>query len=190
MWLKYTHHIDTFAVGIIENHSRSVDGSSNCPKWSQTYVCLRCGTFQTFSYNRPRERIGWLRDPCFCVSLQLNTHFHVCFIRFGTETCCTCNGCYHNFTTTFCIFVSSLWAVHNWCGAFDTKRMTQITKFMRPTWGPPGSCRPHVGHRNLAIRGYSSAFDTYIIVASHIEQMCFDRPTSCVIGLFGLSFLM
>ena len=22
---------------------------------------------------------------------------------------------------------------------------TQITKFMGPTWGPPGSCRPHVG---------------------------------------------
>ena len=22
---------------------------------------------------------------------------------------------------------------------------TQIAKFMGPTWGPPGSCRPHMG---------------------------------------------
>ena len=33
---------------------------------------------------------------------------------------------------------------------------TQITKFMGPTWDPPGSCRPpdgpHVGPMNLAIR--------------------------------------
>ena len=35
---------------------------------------------------------------------------------------------------------------------------SQIAKFMGPTWGPPGSCRPqmgHVGPTNLAIRGCS-----------------------------------
>ena len=35
---------------------------------------------------------------------------------------------------------------------------TPIAKFMRPTWGPPGSCGPdgpHVGPMNLAIRVYS-----------------------------------
>ena len=36
-------------------------------------------------------------------------------------------------------------------------RGSQIAKFMGPTWGPPGSCRPpdgpHVGPMNLAIRG-------------------------------------
>ena len=35
--------------------------------------------------------------------------------------------------------------------------MSQIAKFMGPTWGPPGSCRPpdgpHVGLMNLTIRG-------------------------------------
>ena len=29
---------------------------------------------------------------------------------------------------------------------------SQIAKFIGPTWGPPGSCRPHVGPMNLAIR--------------------------------------
>ena len=29
---------------------------------------------------------------------------------------------------------------------------TQIAKFMWPTWSTPGSCRPHVGSMNLAIR--------------------------------------
>ena len=29
---------------------------------------------------------------------------------------------------------------------------TQIARFMRLTWGPPGSCRPHDGPTNLAIR--------------------------------------
>ena len=37
------------------------------------------------------------------------------------------------------------------------RKASQITKFMGPTWGPPGSCRPqigpHVGPMNLAIRG-------------------------------------
>ena len=31
---------------------------------------------------------------------------------------------------------------------------TQIARFMRPTWGPPGSCRPQMGPMNLAIRVY------------------------------------
>ena len=31
-------------------------------------------------------------------------------------------------------------------------RLTQIAKFMGPTWGPPGSCRPQMGPMNLAIR--------------------------------------
>ena len=31
---------------------------------------------------------------------------------------------------------------------------TQIAKFMGPTWGPPGSCRPHFGSMHLAIRVY------------------------------------
>ena len=41
------------------------------------------------------------------------------------------------------------------------ERGPQIAKFLGPTWGPPGSCRPqmgpHVGPRNLAIRVGTSA---------------------------------
>ena len=33
-----------------------------------------------------------------------------------------------------------------------TLRETQIARFMGPTWGPSGSCRPYVGPMNLAIR--------------------------------------
>ena len=41
-------------------------------------------------------------------------------------------------------------------GVIDTSTsveamVSQIAKFMAPTWGPPGSCRPHVGPMNLAI---------------------------------------
>ena len=36
----------------------------------------------------------------------------------------------------------------------ETGWKTQIARFMRPTWGPPGSCRPQMGPINLAIRGY------------------------------------
>ena len=35
---------------------------------------------------------------------------------------------------------------------FSSTLLTQITKFMGPTWGPPGSCRPHICPMNLAIR--------------------------------------
>ena len=41
--------------------------------------------------------------------------------------------------------------VSNWClievdlRVFATWVSAQITKFMGPTWGPPGSCRPQVG---------------------------------------------
>ena len=34
----------------------------------------------------------------------------------------------------------------------DGKHLGNITKFMGPIWGPPGSCGPHVGPMNLAIR--------------------------------------
>ena len=32
-------------------------------------------------------------------------------------------------------------------------RLPQIAKFMGPTWGPPGSCRPQMGPMDLVIRG-------------------------------------
>ena len=41
---------------------------------------------------------------------------------------------------------------------------TQIARFMGPTWGPPGSCRPrwaHVGPKNRVIR---VLYDTYPMV--------------------------
>ena len=31
------------------------------------------------------------------------------------------------------------------CAAYHNKLVTQIAKFMGPTWGPPGSCRPQMG---------------------------------------------
>ena len=33
---------------------------------------------------------------------------------------------------------------------------SQIAKFMGPTWGPPGSCRPQMGPMNLVIRDPTS----------------------------------
>ena len=34
--------------------------------------------------------------------------------------------------------------------------LSHTTKFMGPTWGPPGSCRPQMGPMNFAIRGVRS----------------------------------
>ena len=39
----------------------------------------------------------------------------------------------------FILYVSPCTAV------FNTTILTQIAKFMGPTWGPPGSCRPQMG---------------------------------------------
>ena len=52
--------------------------------------------------------------------------------------------------------------------------MSQIAKFMGPTWGPPGSCRPqphvgprwaHVGPTDLAIRALCCRFQDWGINA-------------------------
>ena len=45
----------------------------------------------------------------------------------------------------------------NKCRSGDTmswsmRKTYKIAKFMGSTWGPPGSCRPHVGPMSLAIR--------------------------------------
>ena len=52
---------------------------------------------------------------------------------------------------------------------------TQIAKFMGPTWGPPGSCRPHLGPMNLAIREIteknSNTFLCFLIMI-HYTKCC------------------
>ena len=40
----------------------------------------------------------------------------------------------------------------------DITKYTQMTKFMEPTWGPPGSCRPQMGPMSASwtlLSGYS-----------------------------------
>ena len=51
---------------------------------------------------------------------------------------------------------------------------SQITRFMGPTWGPPGSCGPHVGLMNLAIRDVHmpSPFKTVYSWLSMTAFMC------------------
>ena len=44
--------------------------------------------------------------------------------------------------------------IYNWACYYDNDnylRTTQIARFMEPTCGPPGSCRPQMGAMNLAI---------------------------------------
>ena len=36
---------------------------------------------------------------------------------------------------------------------------SQVAKFMGPTWGPPGTCWPHVGPVNLAIKDHKQTKD-------------------------------
>ena len=51
--------------------------------------------------------------------------------------------------------------------------LSQIARFMEPTWGPPGSCRPHVGSMNLAIR------DVNIIVSLTFPNFAEYRTKYC-----------
>ena len=52
-----------------------------------------------------------------------------------------------------------LWVVKGVCEIQGWSWFTQIAKFMWPTWGPPGSCGPHVGPMNVAIRVSINLFD-------------------------------
>ena len=59
-----------------------------------------------------------------------------------------------------------------------TVKVTQITKFMGPTWGPPGSCRPHMGPMlapwTLLSKCYSSniSFDIDYLDYNFVKQQC------------------
>ena len=49
---------------------------------------------------------------------------------------------------------------------FRKGNLTQIAKFMGPTWGPPGSCRPQMGPMNLAIR--IIVYQPYTMCLEHV----------------------
>ena len=53
-------------------------------------------------------------------------------------------------------------AVSHWLGANLEFALSQIPKFMGPTWGPAGSCRPQMGPMNLAIRGVHTAWSIMV----------------------------
>ena len=62
------------------------------------------------------------------------------------------NGCHFADDISKCIsFAKNVWIsikITPKCvpvGPIDNKSTSQIAKFMGPTWGPPGSCRPQVG---------------------------------------------
>ena len=40
---------------------------------------------------------------------------------------------------------AACWLICFFCQKHTKCTLTQIARFMRPTWGPPGSCRPQVG---------------------------------------------
>ena len=54
-------------------------------------------------------------------------------------------------------------------------RRSQTATFVEPTWGPPGSCRPHIGPMNLAIRvihsGYMRIESTDAVAGRHIPML-------------------
>ena len=63
----------------------------------------------------------------------------------------------------------------------DGTKPSQIAKFMGPTWGPLGSCRPQLGPMNLAIRDYLTW--CWLIISNvqrHSSQGNITRDTSAV----------
>ena len=61
-----------------------------------------------------------------------------------------------------CHYLDQCWLTVDWTHFSELNKFqwtwTQIARFMWPTWGPPGSCRPQVGPMNLAIRGIKIQF--------------------------------
>ena len=66
-------------------------------------------------------------------------------------------------------------------GANEPRRdvKSQIAKFMGPTWGPPGSCRPHMGHMLAPWTLLSGAFGVLLTARCswpNVRQNCEVRP--------------
>ena len=55
----------------------------------------------------------------------------------------------------------------NFLGLSSEDMATHIARFARPSWGPPGSCCPHVGRMNLAIR---ASLRVYWSIRSHQQR--------------------
>ena len=68
---------------------------------------------------------------------------------------------------------------------------TQIAKFMGPTWGPPGSCRPqmgpHAGPKNLVIRVMQKVFPCRSS-ACNLHEICWTVRNHSMSRLFWVSF--
>ena len=55
---------------------------------------------------------------------------------------------YHAVKIYSIVYVNEVYAIHNMYGrhwVVVNVKSSQIAKFMGPTWGPPGSCRPQMG---------------------------------------------
>ena len=99
---------------------------------------------------------------------------------------CGCSGRYEeNFKVSHCSDVTCR-QNHRQQEQYNTilhtkTKTTQITKFMGPTWGPPGSCRPpdgpHVGSMNLAIRAVTLAWIRSLYLVWNIPETCQVRCT-------------
>ena len=89
---------------------------------------------------------------------DVDLHLLVPSQRYPAESCkCACfsgNACLLDVCFQFLFVFQRLVLVHHtWAFHFnrlmaeehDSQQSSQIAKFMGPTWGPPGSCRPQVG---------------------------------------------
>ena len=90
-----------------------------------------------------------VNSPRICLQL---------FCQFIPKPCDACIVCFKKYAPCSCPVV--IW-LRFWNTRFHSNLSeslhwlwgshTLIAKFMGPTWGPPGSCRPHVGPMNFAI---------------------------------------
>ena len=53
--------------------------------------------------------------------------------------------CDKNYVEAFIVLYHNYWYIHHLYCLPLSREYTQIAKFMGPTWGPPGSCRPLMG---------------------------------------------
>ena len=87
---------------------------------------------------------------------------------------------------------SMLWSIsdHSDMHALHVRKLcgpatTQIARFMGPTWGPPGSCRPQVGPMYLAIWTCASVVVITLCLYTYIHADFWLRDLWCQATRYG-----
>ena len=118
-----------------------------------------------FNWSHFWARLVWIYPMCSSaiINALFVIHVHKIFILPATVYLSGMKMAYHR------IVVSPL--LTNWI--YHRLKVPQIAKFMCPTWGPPGSCRPQMGPMLSPWPLLSGTFcvQAVLIISPHISKL-------------------